>query len=292
MKRTALFLSLALVMLAAATVGAQRAAGPAADPSAAFDVAGTVVAFTAAYGSGMPTLRVDDASLGEIAVAMGPIWYLNQEGFAAAAGDQVHLLAYPCQRCPVGQVAAWVVNDTTGVSITLRDDEGYPLWRGGPGSGQGNGSGQGGGHGRGHGHGRGGQGSGTCPNGWAGPDMAAAVTVDATVVSVDAEPGAGTPTVVINADGDELTILVSPYRLLVASGLVLEEGSEISITYAPVTTDTSTHLVAISITDLVSGVTAQLRDPETGFPLIGGHGRGRGHGWGRGSGGQGQGSQS
>jgi Iap family predicted aminopeptidase len=102
--------------------------------------------------------------------------------------------------------------------------------------------------------------------------MSAIAEATGTVVSFDFEPGAGTPELVLDTDTEQISLIVSPYRLVAASGLQLEPDMEVSVIYAPATVDEVTHLVTISITDLASGVTVQLRDPETGFPLMSGRG--------------------
>ncbi len=248
----------------AAPALAQGTGVPAADPSGAFPVAGTVISFTATPGAGTPLLLVDDPSLGEVEVGLGPVWYLQEQGFTAAAGDQVEALAYPCPTCAVPQVAAWVNNITAGLSITLRDEVGFPVWKGNRGKG-----------------GQGGAG-GTTPTlgnvvaGWAAIDMEQVSTVTGSVVSVTAEVGAGYPTLVLATGDEELALLISPYRLVTASGLVFEPGMELTVTFAPAETASGTVLLAISLTDPATGIVIQLRDPETGFPLTAGGTAGQG----------------
>lgn len=232
------------------------------DPSAAFPVTGTVTAVVAGFGSGMPVIVVDDATLGSIAVGLAPIWFLDQIGFSVSVGDEVNLLAYPCATCSVGAVAAWVDNITTGVSATLRDEDGVPLWRDIGGSGGGSGGPWGepqrfGAH---------------CTAN--GADMTSAATVQGTVASFTGGPGKGTPVLVLDVDGNLLELVVSPYWAVAAAGLDLSVGTALEVTYAPVGCDGSSILVAISITHVDTGVTVQLRDPETGYPLLGSAGAG------------------
>ena len=122
-----------------------------------------------------------------------------------------------------------------------------------------------------------GRGSNGC--GGAGPDMAAVATVIGTVVSFDGRAGAGTPALVLSTGAGELEIAVGSYRVASDSGLSLAAGDELEVVYAPV--GGTDHLVAISITDLATGFTVQMRDPETGFPLTGGRGGRGGRGGGR-----------
>lgn len=318
-KKTSLLISVLILTLPFAAA-AQRHGGPGsgADPADAFEIYGTVLSFSAARGAGMPALRVDDPALGVVEVGLGPAWYLRAAGFAAAPGDEIDALAYPCSTCFVPAVAAWVNNLTTGVTVELRDDDGLPLWRqsgagpggdprcqpasgdpksgpgnmggnhhGGAGSGgSGNGStgnGQGNG-GTGNGQGNGGNGNGEPGSGgpgafggqcsWTAPDLSAVATVTGTVVSVDAEPGAGMPAMVLATDAGELELLLSPYHAIAAAGFLIAPGMELIVTYAPWMVAGDELLATISITDPVTGLTIQLRDPETGYPLRGGYGNG------------------
>ncbi len=281
-----------LVLVAAAALAGNGPGGgsPGVDPSRAFAVSGEVVAFSADPGSGLPTLLVDDPALGEISLRLGPVWYLQEQGFTAAQGDQVDALAYPCVVCPEDAVAAWVNDVTSGTSVELRDEDGVPLWTalggagqgagdGGQGSGEG-GSGSVGGHGGpggvgGHGEPAGphdgqGPGGGSGPFYWHAPDMTRVTTVTGVVTAFEGGVGTGSPLLALETAEATLSILVSPFHLLDASGLVIEPGMELVVTYAPVVDDGTPVLLAIAVTDPVTGLTVQLRDPETGLPLSGG----------------------
>ncbi len=120
-QRATFLIPAALFLLLPGATAAQHLRGPAADPSNAFEVFGTVTDFTTTYGSGMPTLIVEDSALGTVAVALGPLWYLQQQRFSAVSGDQVELLAYPCATCSAPAVAAWASNRTTDAFIELRN---------------------------------------------------------------------------------------------------------------------------------------------------------------------------
>jgi hypothetical protein len=104
---------------------------------------------------------VDDAELGKTVVRLGPGWYLDGIGFAAAAGESVKINARHCTDCAAGLVAVRAENLTTGVIAELRDDGGRPVWRGsGRARAAGNGAPGSGRHRRGMG---GGGGCGHCP---------------------------------------------------------------------------------------------------------------------------------
>lgn len=361
MKRVVILFSAALLLPALpALAQPHRGPGPAADPSQALEVLGTVMDFTAELGAGMPTLTVDDAALGEIDFRLGPLWFVQEAGFSVALGDQVEALLYPCTTCTVPYVAAYVDNLTTGASVVLRDEDGYPLWtrrggtgggrpfcgqnaavqeqrgpRGGdgpngnmgsgqgngpsagpgPGSEQGNGpqggpgpgpnsgansgphSGQGAGPNAGPGPGGGqgngpgaGPGAGGYPGGqceWAGPDMSEAVAVTGTAVSLEVGFGPSRPSVILEVDGEEMVIFLMPYAPLAAAGFLIEPGAELEMTVAPWLAFGGDEVwVAISVTDLATGLTVQLRDPETGYPVTGGGGGfGPHYGYGPGPGG-------
>lgn len=106
-----------------------------------------------------------------------------------------------------------------------------------------------------------------------GPDLTAVQTVTGTAVSLTGGPGEGRPTLTLTAGGEDLAIVLGPYRLWAASGLAIEAGEELTVTYAPCQKDDC--LVALAVTDEATGTTVQLRDPETGLPVGGGRGRGR-----------------
>lgn len=295
MKRSIILIASLALVAAASTVMAGGGSGPGADPSQAFDVQGIVVAMTGGSGSGLPMLTVDDANLGVVDVALGPVWYLQAAEFSATAGDEVRLLAYACPTCAASAVAAWVDNLTTGVSIDLRDEDGRPLWtqrqyqRGGSGrAGQGNGSGgqngggQGGGTGGGSGGGSGGgqpggsgNGTGSGPANGSGLEMSEIDTVTGEVSEFTGHAGSGQPIVTLDADGETYEITVSPYGPIEASGMDIEPGLILTIVFAPTQCEEDPHFVAISILDVATGVLVQLRDPETGFPMSNGGGHNR-----------------
>jgi hypothetical protein len=299
MKRSIILIASLALAATASGVFAGDGSGPGADPSQAFEVHGIVVALTGGSGSGLPMLTVDDANLGEVDVALGPVWYLQAAEFSATAGDEVRLLAFACPTCAASAVAAWVDNLTTGASIDLRDEDGRPLWTqrqsqraGSSRPGQGNGSGghdgggQGGGTGGGSGSGTGGSsgsgqpggsgsGTGSGPANGSGLDMSQIDTVTGAVVAFTGAAGSGQPVVTLDAQGEVVEITVSPYSPIAASGMVIEPGVILTIVFAPTECDEAPQFVAISILDAATGVLVQLRDPETGFPMApgGGHNR-------------------
>ena len=130
MKRTKI-LTLAAVaaVLGGSLHSAQDAGDPRFDPDTAVTLKGAVVSLSTEPG--VPsTLVVDDAEMGKTVVRLGPSWYLNGLGFTAAAGETVSVSAFTCADCNAAYVASRLENLTTGAIAELRDDDGFPVWRG------------------------------------------------------------------------------------------------------------------------------------------------------------------
>lgn len=307
MKRSTLIFALLSLVVASTVAMAGNGSGPGADPSQPLDISGIVLTVSGGAGSGLPMLTVDDANLGPIDVALGPVWFLQAAEFSVAEGDTVQILAYTCPTCAASVVAAWVDNMTNGTTIDLRNEDGRPLWiqrqsqrngstRPGQGGGSGgtNGGGQGGGSGSGGepggsggsgepggsaGNGEpggSGNGTGSGPGSGSGLDLSQIETVTGQVVDFTGHAGSGQPVLTIDGDDDTYEITVSPYQPIVTAGLVIEPGMILTVTFAPTDCDEDPHNVSISILDAATGVLIQLRDPETGFPVTGsggGHNR-------------------
>jgi len=284
--------------VAAATVLLATGAAPVGvDPSSRVTFEGPVVAFTGGYGAGLPTLTVEDSAEGEVAVRLGPFWFLAEAGFTAAVGDLVRITAYPCTLCDVGWVAATVENLSTGASVALRDERGAALWveSAGPGPGTGPGPNPGGSGGNGPAT-NGQDGKGPGPNGpnpgvsldrpagppaWApfpgfgacggaGMEVGDIATATGTVVTFSGKAGGRFPTLILQVGADELTLVAGPLRVWLAAGFEPEAGQELEVTYARVTlADGSERLLLLAMTDPESGLTLVFRDPETGRPLGG-----------------------
>lgn len=282
MKQNVVFQAVVGIMLVAAMGSAQGTGAPAVDPSGAVSVSGTVQSFVAGPGIGHPTMTISDATRGETSFVLGPFRYLESVSFSAAAGDQIEALLYPCQLCSAGWIAARVDNLTNGSSAALRDANGVPAWTGG---GMGTGGRRAAGRrtaGRAPMSGASSAGVsrlGARPSGCGGTglDMTAVSTVTGTVKAFTGGPGEGTPTLTLQTAAGDLELLVSPYRALAAADVSLETGRALGITYAPVVGSNGELLAAVSLTDTATGVTVQLRDPETGTPFA--PRRGRHAGW-------------
>lgn len=248
-------------------------------------VTGSVVSFTAAAGQG--TSLVIDREGTNLALGLGPLWFLQKSGFAAAAGNAVEATVFACPECSSGYAVVSVKNLTNGTSVTLRDETGSPLWiagragsnpAGGPANGAGYGSRAGRGNGPGTGPGAGpgngpangerrgfgnGQGPGDCDG--TGADMTQLRPFAGKVKSFEGGPSVGRPLLVVEtAEGDH-TFVVGPYRAILDAGFEFVAGADVSLTAAPTVNQ---EWVVVSIKDLATGVEIQLRD-EKGLPLIG-----------------------
>jgi hypothetical protein len=273
------------LLLIASVAVAGNGSGSGADPFETYNFSGTVAAINSGSGSGMPMITVDDASQGQVDIALGPVWFLQAAGFSAADDDSVEVLAFGCATCAAPYVAAWVVNNTNGTSVDLRDADGKPLWiqrqyqRGGSGRpGQGNGSGgqNGGGSSSGNGQpGGSGNGSGNGPSNGSGLDMSMVESVTGVVVAFEGHGEPEQPVLTLDVGGETVEITVSPYGPIAAAGLIIEPGMTLTVTFAPTECEEDPHLVTIAILDDATGILVQLRDPETGFPMNNGNGHNR-----------------
>lgn len=271
MKRRILLPLAVILIVATAAVAQQYRNGGGTPPAGPQSViTGAVISFTASAGTGMPSLVVQTGG-SNVTLVLGPYWFLQNAKFTATAGDQVEATVIACTGCPGGLAVVAIRNVTTGVSLTLRNADGVPLWqangdRRGPGGrhqGQpGNGNGPGNPNGP-------ASGRGNCAG--SGPDMTQVATFDGTVVSFTGGAGAGRPTLVFSTGGTEKTFIVAPYRALMNAGLELNQGQALTLTAAP---NVNGEWVVITLVDKATGAALTLRDGQTGLPQNGG-GRGR-----------------
>lgn len=70
------------------------------------------------------TIQTDD---GEMEISLGPVWYWDGHGISLSAGDDVTVQGFYTDEFEPGQI----VDNTTGASVTLRADDGTPLWAAG-----------------------------------------------------------------------------------------------------------------------------------------------------------------
>lgn len=291
MKKAIIAIVITLVAVGVFAQHRNRPVKPAPTFGAEATFAGAVTQFNASPGAGAPQLVIltDDAH--NMTFELGPYWYLQQEKLTATTNDRVEVVARSCSSCPSGYVAVTVRNLATGVTVALRAADGTPLWASqSPGNGQGNGSGNppptcpngnGSGNGNGNGYSGGNKGPGTgggrgqqagmC-NG-AGPDMTKVATFEGTVVSFAGGAGAGRPTLVLSTAAGNRTLLVAPYRAVMAAGVTFAAGDKLSVKSAPVVNEGVEEWVVVSFRNVATGFELALRDATTGFPLQGGRGR-------------------
>lgn len=98
-----------------------------------------------------------------------------------------------------------------------------------------------------------------------GLDLSSVETLTGIAVAIEGGPGEGVPTLILRVGGEELEIVIGPYRVWAASDIEVTPGEELTVTFVPCTNDG--HLVALSVIEEETGKTVQLRDPETGLPL-------------------------
>jgi hypothetical protein len=278
--------------LASSLQAQQRGGGPGTgtlpriDTSRAVTVQGEVVSFLAGYGQGMPELIVRESNGTESTFVLGPFHYLQAQGFTAQAGDLAEINGWACSTCEHAVAVAQVKNLTRNLTLVLRNADGTPVWIGAKGSGvrrhlgagtTGAGSGMApgstGGQGVGSGPGTGmmrHSGRHLCDGD--GPDLTEVATYTGVVKSFTGGAGEGFPTLVLTTSTGEVSIVLSPYRALLQAGYTPTAGAEVGVKAAPVTVGGGEHWVALTITDLASGLQIVLRGPETGLPLVMDHG--------------------
>ena len=119
-----------------------------------------------------------------------------------------------------------------------------------------------------------------CQAGYARLNPAAATTIAGTVESVNLGRGMGFPSFTLKQkDGKEVTIVASPYRLLLDAEYEIARGNEMSILVFPSPRYENTF-IAVELTNQTTGKSLTLRNAE-GYPVgwrVGRGGRGAGGG--------------
>ncbi len=107
---------------------AQQPAGKAPIASSpVVDLSGTISKVSIQRGQGMPFLEVKNAA-GTTVVRLGSIRYLMEQNFNPKAGEEIAVKGYSVNGDVVAITARLVAENR---EIRLRDDNGWPLWRGG-----------------------------------------------------------------------------------------------------------------------------------------------------------------
>ena len=116
----------ALLALCCIDILAQPASKPAA--LSILEVRGTIASVNLAPG-GMPSIVVNAANNRQWTVRLGSIRYLIAQDFNPKSGQSVIVRGF--QQEGIDLIALSVECPQTGKKITLRDQNGRPLWRGG-----------------------------------------------------------------------------------------------------------------------------------------------------------------
>ena len=211
-------------------------------------------------------LRTGDGTTYDL--ILGPAYYLEDSGISLSVGDTVTVTgsvvdSYYAEFSDNQYLIATRIT-ADGVTLDLRDEDGYPLWSGGNGGGQGRG--------------------GLGPNGERYFDPDTVTTLSGTLIEslnfwscygYGNYTGSGMHYLFRSDAGDVYYAMLGPWWFLEDNGVELEVGLRVTITGSVVAPyyegyDDHSYLIASEIT--VGGVTVQLRD-EDGYPLWSGTGR-------------------
>lgn len=208
-------------------------------------------------------LAADDGESYEL--MLGPAWFVEDNGLALAAGDRVTVTGSivppytgrPCGGCgaAAGDFLIATVLVADGVTLELRDDEGYPVWRDGPGG-----------------------------NGPMWFDADSVVTLQGTLTQelgfwstwgAGNHTGSGMHYLFESSAGETFYAMLGPWWYLEDHGVELEKGLALEITGSVVDAywpryDDHRYLIATAV--VVGDVRVELRDDD-GYPLW------RGTGW-------------
>jgi hypothetical protein len=129
MRCSMLPLIVAGVLIASSAFAAEETKSPVAD-NPIVQISGRVTRVDAFRpGEGMPAVIVDVNGTAT-RVVLGSIRYLMEQDFNLKAGTEVRVRGY---KLPAAVVAIEVRRTEDGKTLTLRDENGWPLWRGGGG---------------------------------------------------------------------------------------------------------------------------------------------------------------
>lgn len=91
-------------------------------------IKGTVESVNFGFGQGYPSFTLVKSNGTRVAAMLGPLYFLNQHRFELQVGDQVRLWAFPSGWFDGVYVGMKVKNRTRGGTLSLRAENGQPLW--------------------------------------------------------------------------------------------------------------------------------------------------------------------
>jgi hypothetical protein len=119
--------TLALMFTFALYGAAQNVAQPAIASNPVVTVEGKIQKVQIARGQGMPFIELQSVE-GTIKVYLGPVRFLMEQDFNPKAGMQISVKGYNMNP---DVVAISVTIPAEKKTLKLRDDKGWPVWRGG-----------------------------------------------------------------------------------------------------------------------------------------------------------------
>lgn len=200
-------------------------------------IEGKIASIQIGLGVQYPTIVVNEKQ-----IRIAPVWFMLDNDFELATGDFVSVKAAASNIA--GNSYLYAVEITRGgLTLTLRDNAGVPLWTGGS-------------------NGRDGRNGNTNPprtgSGCVAPETIK--TVSGVIASLTAGVGIQHPSMDLKLDGDILlTLKLGPERVLLGADLDLEAGARVTVKYG-VAACTEENLV-LEITD-ANGATLTLREDD------------------------------
>ena len=97
------------------------------------DLQGKIVSLRMMPGQGMPVMEVSGARTGPVTVWLGSMRYLMEQKFSPKVGDTVEVRGYSTRNQDQEEEIVAIQVKLGSQVLKLRDDNGWPVWRGGPG---------------------------------------------------------------------------------------------------------------------------------------------------------------
>lgn len=97
------------------------------------DISGKIVSLKMMPGQGMPVMEMDATRSKPITVWLGSMRYLMEQKFNPKVGDTVEVKGYSVKNQNQEEEIMAIQVKLGGQTLKLRDENGWPVWRGGPG---------------------------------------------------------------------------------------------------------------------------------------------------------------